>query len=339
MKLPLTPGPLPKKLPKRAEGGPAAFGLGLAALGRPGYINLSHGRDLSGRSDPDALREHTFAVLDLAWQKGVRYFDTARSYGRGEEFLGAWLASRAPQPVFVASKWGYTYTADWQADALVHEVKDHTRQAFERQWPETRLNLGRAPDLYQIHSATLESGVLEQRDTLRALFELRAAGVRVGLSVSGPLQPKVIERALEVEVDGEKLFEAVQATFNLLETSAESALRNAHEAGLLVVVKESLANGRLASPDTGRREDVETLARLEAEAERLGITCDALALAWVAAHPFVDVVLSGAATGHHLISNLQAQSCRPDEVANEVLRSLAESSAAYWSTRATLPWQ
>jgi len=45
---------------------------------------------------------------------GIRYLDTARSYGRGEAFLGDWLRSREvlADAVTIASKWGYTDTAD-----------------------------------------------------------------------------------------------------------------------------------------------------------------------------------------------------------------------------------
>ena len=48
-----------------------------------------------------------------------------------------------------------------------------------------RTALGVQLDLYQIHSATLESGVREDRAVLEELFRLRATGVRIGLSVNG----------------------------------------------------------------------------------------------------------------------------------------------------------
>ena len=81
-------------------------GLGLAALGRPGYINLGHAADLPGARDVPAMEAHAHAVLDAAWGAGVRYFDAARSYGRAEAFLASWLASRqiAPGAVTVGSK-------------------------------------------------------------------------------------------------------------------------------------------------------------------------------------------------------------------------------------------
>jgi aryl-alcohol dehydrogenase-like predicted oxidoreductase len=109
--------------------------VGLAALGRPAYITLDHDEALEdGRSVP-ALRERTFEVLDAAYAAGVRPIDAARSYGLAEDFLGSWLAAR-PQAgdVVVSSKWGYRYVGEWRLDLDVHEVKDHSVEAFRRQW-------------------------------------------------------------------------------------------------------------------------------------------------------------------------------------------------------------
>src|ERR1700743_484314 len=116
------------------------MGLGLAALGRPGYINLGHAADLAGDTDGDRLRGRAHEVLDAALAAGVRYFDAARSYGRAEEFLGSWLSERGfgPAEVSVGSKWGYTYPADWRMDAEVNEVKDLTIDTLRRQDAETR---------------------------------------------------------------------------------------------------------------------------------------------------------------------------------------------------------
>lgn len=70
------------------------LGLGLAALGRPGYINLGHAEDLDGDYNVAAMESHCHAVLDTAWAAGIRYFDAARSYGRAEQFLSRWLIGR-----------------------------------------------------------------------------------------------------------------------------------------------------------------------------------------------------------------------------------------------------
>ena len=98
--------------------------------------------------------------MDEAYRLGVRHFDAARSYGRAEEWLARWPAHEG---VTLASKWGYTYTAGWRVDAEKHEVKDHAAANFDKQLAESRALLGDRLDLYQIHSATLESGVLDEQ--------------------------------------------------------------------------------------------------------------------------------------------------------------------------------
>jgi aryl-alcohol dehydrogenase-like predicted oxidoreductase len=313
-------------LPSAAgERGPRRIGLGLAALGRPGYLNLGHGDDLGADRSPAALRARSFAVLDAAYAGGVRYLDAARSYGRAEEFLGAWLRDRDPADVVVGSKWGYVYTAGWQVDADPPEVKHHDAETFRRQLAETREQLGDRLALYQIHSATPESGVLEDDAVLAALAELRAGGTAVGLTASGPSQPETIDRAVALGA-----FDAVQATWNLHERAAGPALARAHDAGLAVIVKEALANGRLTA-----RAPAPALARAAAE---LGASEDAVALAAVLAQPFADVVLSGAATPAALESNLRAAALELPADVLAALDVLREDSHAYWGARGELSW-
>lgn len=315
------------------------LGLGLAALGRPGYINLGRDVDLGDERSVAAMEARAHAVLDEAWRLGMRYFDAARSYGRAESFLGRWLAARgiAAADVVVGSKWGYTYTGEWRVDARVHEVKNLSIETLREQWSETRERLGDHLDLYQAHSVTLESGALDDRRLLAELAARKEQGVRIGLSTSGPDQARTIYRALEVRIDGVQPFDTVQATWNLLERSAESALADARAAGFGVIVKEALANGRL----TARNRDADFARQrtlLTAEAERLGTTIDALALAAAAARPWDDVVLSGAVSVEQLRSNFAALKVAWTDEAAERLDAVVESAEAYWQRRASLPW-
>jgi aryl-alcohol dehydrogenase-like predicted oxidoreductase len=294
-----------------------AIGLGLAALGRPGYLNLGHGEDLGPERSVEALERRCHEVLDAAYDAGVRYFDAARSYGRAEEFLGSWLSRRgiAPGSVTVGSKWGYTYTANWQVDADPPEVKDLSVETFRRQLGETRSFLGDHLSLYQIHSATLSSGVLDDQDLREELAALRSSGVAIGFTTTGTEQAATIEHALEVGG-----FDTVQATWNLIERSAGEALQHAHDAGLGVIIKEALANGRLTKrggPDAPG---------------------DAIALAGVRAQPFVDVALSGASTVEQLRSNLSAMEVEWTPQLDESLRGLIEPPDVYWENRSALAW-
>jgi aryl-alcohol dehydrogenase-like predicted oxidoreductase len=303
------------------------IGLGLAALGRPAYINIGHADDVGRDTDVAAMERLTYHVLDAGYAGGIRYLDAARSYGRAEEFLASWLERRmvAPSDVTAGSKWGYTYTGGWRVDAEQHEVKDLSVATLRRQLAESRALLGRHLDLYQIHSATLESGVLDDPAVLAELERVRETGLAIGLTVTGAKQLETIERALEIG-----RFDTVQATWNLMERSAGPALADAHAAGLGVIVKEALANGRL-TPRGG-------VALLEEAAGERGTTPDALALAAALAQPWADVVLSGAATVDALQSNLTALDVEYDEELDARLAVLAEDRESYWSARSALPW-
>ncbi|HET9383073.1 MAG TPA: aldo/keto reductase [Streptomyces sp.] len=307
------------------------IGLGLAAVGRPGYINLGRDEDLGADRGVEALRARTHELLDAAYAQGVRYVDAARSYGRSEEFLASWLEARPDAAdVVVGSKWGYTYTADWSTDAERHEVKDHSLAAYERQRAESDALLGERLDLYQIHSVTPDSPALTDTALHVRLAEAAARGVSIGFSTSGPAQADTIRAALAVTVDGAPLFRTVQSTYNLLETSAESALAEAHAAGLTVIVKEAVANGRLAGQHAP--------AALRDVAAETGQGADAVALAYVLSRPWAGVVLSGAATAGQLASNLHAAVVGLDEPCLTRLAALTEPPAAYWDKRGRLPW-
>jgi aryl-alcohol dehydrogenase-like predicted oxidoreductase len=291
------------------------IGFGLAAVGRPGYITLGRNQDLGPDRRVEVLERRSHDVLTAAYDAGIRYFDAARSYGYAERFLASWLAARrlAPHDVTVGSKWGYTYVGNWRVDARVHEVKDHSLAALQRQIAESRDILDGHLNLYQVHSATLESGILDDRAVLSALNDLRASGLIIGMTVSGPHQAETIAKALAVEVDGINPFQSVQATWNLLERSSEPALAEAHAAGWGVIIKEALANGRLASRDR-------------------------VAMAAALANPWVDVVLSGAVTADQIISNAGALAVHLSEAELADLARLTEPPDQYWAERSKLPW-
>jgi aryl-alcohol dehydrogenase-like predicted oxidoreductase len=299
--------------------------LGTAALGRPAYINLGRDGALPAERTVEAMREACFEVLDAAYAAGIRWVDAARSYGHAEAFVSEWLASRSPAVsslMTVSSKWGYEYTADWRPDADVHEVKEHSLARFTRQWAETSALLD--VDLYQVHSLTADSPLFGDKELRAAMADI---GVPLGFSTSGPRQADVVRRAFDLEANGGRLFSAVQSTWNILETSVGAALAEAHDSGARVLVKEVMANGRLAVDPPRAVADI---------AIRGTAGPDAVAMAAALAQPWADVVLTGAASVAQLRSNLVPVELT--EVDWMLLADLAEDPAAYWARRSALAW-
>jgi aryl-alcohol dehydrogenase-like predicted oxidoreductase len=303
------------------------LGLGLAALGRPAYINVGRSGELPGERSVTAMRDAAHRVLDEAYAAGIRWVDAARSYGRAEEFLAGWLDGH--DDVTVSSKWGYAYVGGWRMDAPQHEIKEHSAERFRTQLAESRALLGDRLSLYQVHSLTDDSPLFRDGPLLAELAQAAADGLRLGFSTSGPRQAETVRRALGLEVEGRRLFTAVQSTWNILEPSAEDALREAHDEGVHFLVKETLANGRLA---------VDPPKELVAIAEARGVGPDAVALAAALSRPWADTVLIGAVSEPQLHANLAAAQITLDEQELAALTGTAVPPARYWAERAALPW-
>lgn len=309
------------------------IGLDMAAPGRPDHINLRQGDGPRDKS-PEAIRQHAFDMLDAAYQFGIRYFDTAASYGTSEQLLGEWIFNRGYhlQGLTAATRWDYIHMADGQTRVKCHAIRKHTLENLNTSFVWSCLRLGKAMKIYQIHSAILESGVLENMQILNRLAGIRDDGRLTGLAVSGPGQPELIDKAIEIRIDGEPLFCTIQATWNLLERSAGQALQRASDAGMAVIVRQVTANGRLtdSNHEPGFKAKLE---RLNHTADALNCSLDQLALAAAVHQPWSDVVLSGASTIKQLESNCRSLNVRWTNEITEQFSDLVEAPEDYWRAR------
>ena len=304
------------------------IGLGLAALGRPEYINIR--LDTSIDKSEEAFRQNAIYVLDESYANGIRFFDTAPSYGRGESFLMEWNALRKYTDVTLSTKWGYTYVANWKLGYKgSHEIKDHSLEKLLEQWEDSKTLI---PNLkvYQIHSATLESGVLENKAVLKKLSEIKKeTGIQIGLTVSGIYQNKIIEKASEIEFHGHDLFDSYQVTYNVFEQTTFNALVMLKKAQKLLIIKEGLANGRLFTHKN---------AILNKLSLKYNVGIDAIALRFCLDAVNADVVLSGASDNKQLNENLKANSFVLSEEDIQMLKGLKIPSDKYWNERSSLGW-
>ncbi len=312
------------------------IGLGLAAIGRPEYINI-RATDEEDRTE-FSYRKKAMETLDYAYEKGIRHFDTAPSYGKGESFLIEWNNSRRYFDVELSTKWGYTYVADWNLGFKGnHEVKEHSLNKLKEQWLVSQ-ELLPALKIYQVHSATLDSGIFENIDTLEHLNNLKKThDLKIGITSSGSNQSEILSKALKIKVDGSFLFDSFQVTYNILESSTHEILKEIIDKGKTMIIKEALANGRvfrnLNYPHYNELYDYLELLSIK---YKVGI--DAIALRYVMDNLEPNLVLSGASNTDHLSQNLKVIDF---ELTKDELLSLSEFRVTpdiYWGERDQLNW-
>ncbi|NJB83694.1 aldo/keto reductase [Wenyingzhuangia aestuarii] len=304
------------------------IGLGLAALGRPEYINIRDEKNID--KSESSFKNNAFEMLNAAYQLGIRYFDTAPSYGKGESFLKEWQKTTQHSDSILATKWGYTYVANWQLGYKgAHEVKEHSLEKLVEQWEVSKEML---PDLkvYQIHSATLESGVLENNKVLKKLSEIKnETGLQIGLTTSGPNQSRVLQEASSIKINNHYLFDVFQVTYNVLEQSTFKTLSDLIKLGKKIVIKEGIANGRIFKNTPPLLTDLATKHNVGVDAIALRFIIDTL-------QPYI--VLSGAFTQNQLQENLKALSFELSSDDLKDLTNLNVNTDNYWNERKQLSW-
>lgn len=312
------------------------IGLGLAAIGRPEYINVRQVVD--GDKSEEHYRENAFEMFDVAYAQGIRHFDTAPSYGKGEEFLQQWYKENPYKDLIFSTKWGYTYVADWNLGySGAHEIKEHSLTKLLEQWSVSKFLLP-ALKVYQIHSATFESGVLDHHEVLDKLYEIKnRTGLKMGISASGERQSEIVEYAAQIKIENEPLFESFQVTYNLLETNSHSVLQSLIKEGKLIIVKEALANGRIFKNDAYRHYE-SLYAELQSLSEKYQVSVDAIALRFIMDHLQPGVVLSGAANTKQLSENMKALNFKLDNKELISLKQHTVNSDVYWNERKNLKW-
>jgi D-threo-aldose 1-dehydrogenase len=269
-------------------------GLGTAGIG-----------GLFERVDDDAAH----AVVERAWEHGVRVFDTAPLYGFGlsERRLGQVLATRARDEFLLSTKVGRLLREDahpdpsqgfWKSDPRVAPVFDFSYDGALRSLDESleRLGLDRIDTVFVHDPDDHEQEALA--GAYRALDRLRSEGMirRVG---AGMNQVEMLVRfARRARFD---CF-LVAGRYTLLDqTALPELLPLCEERGIRVLIGGALNSGILAGPHPGvtfdyrpaSPERLERARRIEAVCARHDVPLLAAALQFPHGHPAVESVLVG----------------------------------------------
>jgi len=294
------------------------IGLGTAAIGRPSYINIRKDKDTSAFSH-EVFRQQGIEILESAYKQGIRFFDTAPGYGMAEQMLIDWLKETKKTDIDAASKWGYTYVANFAPDAEKHALLAHLK-------------------IYQIHSATLETGVLENERILNRLAELKEEhDLIIGLTTTGANQLEILKKALDVNVNGKELFTSFQVTYNIFDQSLASIASKFSPQNKLLVIKEAMANGRIF-PNEKYSHYNKAYNLLNSLAQKYNVGPDAIALRFCIDSIPIYKVLSGAANEQHLSDNLKANNFELKAEEVKMLKGLAVNPIQYWNERKQLAW-
>jgi aryl-alcohol dehydrogenase-like predicted oxidoreductase len=244
--------------------GKVQLGLGLIGIGKPwGHAPA-----------PVPSESAAIALLESAFDVGIRYFDTAPSYGDGvsEERLGRFL-KRMPagqrSQVTAATKFG----EHWDRAAGV-PYADHSFDALRRSLDESLARLG-SIEILQLHKTTPQA--LASAEVARAWEYAQSLGIRrLGPSVSDAESGRL---ALE---DGR--YSVMQLPFNRENQAFSGIIDQAGARRMWIAVNRPFAMG----------------AMVDAGADK----CEAFR--FILQRDFQGVILTGTTSPEHLKENWRA---------------------------------
>jgi aryl-alcohol dehydrogenase-like predicted oxidoreductase len=240
------------------------LGLGIIGLGKP----WGH-RPGEVPSEAEAV-----ALLEYAYELGIRYFDSAPSYGVAEERLCKFVHSLTHAQrsgIRIATKFGEHWDAAKEAPFV-----DHSFDALRRSLDWSLKLLDRI-DLLQLHKTTPEA--LGSRDLARAWEYAASLGI-------GTLGASVSDLESAAIVTGEPRYGCIQLPLNRENQKFSATVRAASARGMWVATNRPFAMGAMLYRD-------QPVSREEA-------------FRFVLAHGFTGVVLTGTKSKEHLQQNWQA---------------------------------
>jgi len=291
---------------------------------------------LAGQADAKT----SFAILDTAWDGGIRFIDTAdvypvpmtlATYGDSEALVGRWLTRRKCRDDMVLATKAYFVGGPLpmhRGNSRLHLIR--ACEASLRRLKTDRI------DLYLCHGW---DPTVPVEETLRALEQLRQDGKILYTAVSNVRAHEVAAALLEAARLGLRGFEGLQPRYSIIQREAEESLfPMARRFGLGVMVYNPIAGGLLSgkhrpgrAPAKGTRfaipgigevyrnrywdqrllEAAVALKRVAAEA---GVPPVTAAVAWVLRNPDVTCAIIGASRPAQLADHLRATQTALPEV-------------------------
>jgi D-threo-aldose 1-dehydrogenase len=276
---------------------------------------LGYGAANVGNLFRELTDDQAWAILDAAWDSGIRYFDTAPHYGLGlsERRLGAFLQTKPRGEFVISTKVGRLLRPNPDDDGGLDLAADfHVRTTVRREWDFSeagirasldesieRLGLDRVDVLY-LHDPERHDLDLALREAFPAMERLRAEGAVDAIGIGS-----MVSEALAAAVDGADLDLAMIAgRYTLLEQpAADAVLPACRERGTGVVAASVFNSGLLAQDEPSRDDRYEygrmpqplwqRLQRILAVCRAHGVPLPAAAVQFALREPSVRSVVVG----------------------------------------------
>ena len=270
--------------------------LGSAQLG------LAYG--ISGRDSPPSIDE-CYALLDLAWENGVRRIDTAPAYGMAEQRIGQYIADRGLEGrLTVCTKLPAVEPGN---ATILEQVTAHVTASL------AALQLDQVDCLLLHNPLDLESYGHELMDALLAQQSIGRAA-KLGISVYTPAELTLLESF--------PMLGTVQLPASIFDQRFLPSLRNGSLATTEVQIRSVFLQGLLTlTPATlpAALADAESpLKDLERLSDAQGIDIMSLALGYACGLP-ADYLVLGIDNRDQLLNNLTRVKQPPNEELNALL--------------------
>lgn len=230
------------------------------ALPTLGYGAANVGNLFRSLTDDEA-----WAVLEAAWDAGIRYFDTAPHYGLGlsEKRLGAFLQTKPRDEFVVSTKAGRLLrpNPEHQSGGLDTDNDFHVPDDLRREWDFTeagirasiaesqeRLGLDRI-DLLYLHDPERHDLDLALAEAFPALEKVRGDGVVTAIGIGSMVSDALTRAVREADLD----IIMVAGRYTLLEQpAAAEVLPACDERGTGIVAASVFNSGLLAKSEPTR---------------------------------------------------------------------------------------
>jgi aryl-alcohol dehydrogenase-like predicted oxidoreductase len=233
-------------------------------------------------------------LLNIAFDNGINFLDTAACYGNSEELIGEATANRRDEFV-ISTKAG-------------HVVGNYPAQEWTAQTVKDSIDLSLVRlkthylDIVHLHSCNVD--VLEKGDVIEGLQTAKREGKTRYIGYSGD------NEAAHWAVDS-GLFDTLQTSFNLVDQQGlqSGLLAKAHEKGMGVIAKRAIANATWGAdgPPSQYASEYYRRAHLMTQPGPIPSAPEhpiLLALGFVLAHREVNIALVGTTDPQHMSENI-----------------------------------